>query len=335
VSLRRSLAHGARLAVLLVIVAAHMLLERPAAGEKLTLGVSAVGAGQGGLFMAVEGRFFERQGLDVELLFVGSGTEATQALLSGRLAASLVGGPSPVNATLAGGELVWVAGLVNVLPYVLVVSPEVTTPAELKGKQLGVNRLGSAAELAARFMLARLGLNPQTDVTLLQAGEQAARLAALQARSIQATLLEPPGTVVARRLGFRELASLAPMKLYFPHEALATSRRFVREQPETLRKLVTGLVLGTHAFKTRRDEGIQALRKYLKVDDPEALAETYAMSAGLIESKPYMPIAVVQTVLDMLATSDPRARSARAEEFVDMRFVTELDRSGFIDRLYR
>jgi NitT/TauT family transport system substrate-binding protein len=271
VSVRRHLAHPARLAGCLLIIAAHMLLERPAAGEKLTLGVSAVGAGQSGLFMAVEGRFFERQGLDVELLFIGSGTEATQAVLSGRLVASLVGGPSPVNATLAGGELVWIAGLVNVLPYVLMVSPEVTTPADLKGKQLGVNRLGTSAELAARYALTRLGLNPQADVTVLQIGEQAARLAALQARSIQATLLEPPGTVVARRLGFRELANLAAMKLYFPHEALTTSRRVVRERPDTLRKLVTGLVLGAHAFKTRRDEGIQILRKYLKLDSPRPM----------------------------------------------------------------
>jgi NitT/TauT family transport system substrate-binding protein len=320
---------------LLLIVAVQALPERPAAGERLTLGVAAVGAGQGGLFMAVEGGYFERQGLDVELLFVGSGVEATQALLGGRLTASLIGGPAPVNATLAGGDLVWIAGLVNILPYVLVVRPEVTTPADLKGKQLGVNRLGSSAELAARLAVARLGLNPETDVTLLQMGEQASRLAALQARSIQATLLEPPGTVVARRLGFRELASLATMNLPFPHEALATSRRVVRERPDMLRKLVTGLVLGTHAFKARRDEGTEVLRKYLKLDDPEALAETYARSAGLIDAKPYVPLAAVQNVLDMLARSDPRARRANAADFLDMRFVSELDRGGFIEQLYR
>jgi NitT/TauT family transport system substrate-binding protein len=284
--------------------------------------------------MAYEGRFFEREGLDVELLFLGSGTEAAQALVSGRLAASLVGGPAPVFATLAGGDLVWIAGLVNSLPYVLVVSPEVTAPADLKGKRLAVNRLGSTAELAARFALARLGLDPRTDVTLLPMGEQAARLAALEARSIQATLLEPPATVMARKLGFRELASLATMGLRFPHEALTTSRRFVRERPETARKLLAGLVLGTHAFKTQRDEGIRVLRKYLKLEDPEGLAEAYASAASLIEAKPYVPVNAVQGVLDMLA-HDARTQGVRPEDFIDMRFVRELDTSGFIDRLYR
>jgi hypothetical protein len=98
---------------------------------------------------------------------------------------------------------------------------------------------------------------------------------------------------------------------------------------------MTGVIQGTHAFKTRRDDGIQILRKYLKTDDGEALAETYAASARLIESKPYMPLEVVQGVLDALAAGDPRARAAKPEDFIDMRFVRELDASGFIDGVYR
>jgi ABC-type nitrate/sulfonate/bicarbonate transport system substrate-binding protein len=139
---------------------------------------------------------------------------------------------------------------------------------------------------------------------------------------------------MARKLGFRELASLATMGLRFPHEALTTSRRFVRERPETARKLLAGLVLGTHAFKTQRDEGIRVLRKYLKLEDPEGLAEAYASAASLIEAKPYVPVNAVQGVLDMLA-HDARTQGVRPEDFIDMRFVRELDTSGFIDRLYR
>ena len=320
---------------LLALVGVLGAPDAPAASEKVMVGVSAVGSGDAGFLMAYEGGFFEREGLDVELVFLGNGTEATQALVSGRLAACLVAGPAPVFASLAGGELVWIAGLVNSLPYVLVVSPDVTAPADLKGKRLAVNRLGSTAELAARLALARLGLDPRTDVTLLPMGEQVTRLAALQAGSVQATLLEPPATVIARRLGFRELVSLAKLSLRFPHEALTTSRRFLRERPDTARRLVTGLVVGTHAFKTQREEGMRVLRKYLRMDDPQGLVEAYASAASLMEAKPYMPVEAVQTVLDMLAQSDARARAAQAADFIDMRFVRELDTSGFIDRLYR
>ena len=248
------------------------------------MGVSSPGAGQGGFRLALEAGLFRDQDLDIDLVFFASGVETVQTLLSGQLAVALVAGPAIVNAGLAGADLVWIAGLLNSVAYILVTSPEIATPADLRGKRLGVNRLGSSAELAARFTLGRLGLDPKSDVALLQVGNQSARLAALTAGSIQATLLEPPATAVIRKLGFRELADVARLGFRFPHEAVVTSRRMIRDRPDVLRRLVTGLVRGTHAFKTRRDEGIQVLRRHLKVDDPEALAEAYDyFSAAIIE----------------------------------------------------
>lgn len=310
--------------------------RQAAAQEKLTVGVSALAAGQGGLLMARDHGFFRAEGLDVEFVFFASGTEGAQALLAGQVPVNALGGAAVVAAALAGADLVLVASFVNTLDFSLVVAPGITTAAQLRGKVLGINRFGASGDLAARLAVAHLGLDPARDVTYLQlGGSGSARLAAVKAGSIQGTVLSAPGVPMARALGFVELVDLSRVGVRYPLEAIAVSRAFVRDRPETLRKLLRGVVQGNHAFKTRRDDALRTLRGYLRTEDAEVLARAYEFYARVMDAKPYVPLDGVQTVLDQLAIRDPRARAARPEDFLDMRFVRELDESGFIDRLYR
>lgn len=277
---------------------------------------------------------FKMQDLDVDLVFFESGTESMQALVGGRVPVYVGGASAVVNAALAGADAVLIAGFVNAFAYSLVVVPEIATPADLKGKALGVNRFGSSNDFAARLLLTRFGLRPDRDVTLLQLGTSAARLAAMRARGIQGAVLEPGSLVVARRLGFTELANLGRLDVRYPLEAIAVPRAFAREHPETLRRFLRGLLLGIHAFRTRPDDARRCIRAYLKIEDPDVLATVYASYAPLVEPRPYVPIEGVRTVLDELA-GNPKARAARPEDFVDMRLLKEIDDSGFIERLYR
>ncbi len=303
--------------------------------EKLTIGVSAIAPSQAALLVAKEAGFYKDQGLEVDFVFFTNAAVAMQALLTGHLSVLSLGGAPLINAVLAGADITAIAELAGTLAYVLVVAPEITTPADLKGKRLGVNRYGSSPDFALRFALVKLGLDPRRDVTILQIGDQPLRLAALQARSIDGTVIDPPGNIAARRLGFRELTDMPGLGLRYPSSLVAVSKGMIQKRPDTLRRLLTAVVLGTHAFKTRRGETIQVLGKYFKNSDGEALAETHAVYSKLLHEKPFVGPEGVQMVLDQVAVENPRAKTAKPHDFFDMRFVRELDESGFIDRLYK
>jgi len=298
---------------------------------KLRVGVAGIEPAMAGLWMAKEAGFFVKEGLEIEFVFFSSGTEGVQALVAGDLAVMAVGGPSAIRAVLAGAELVWIAELLGTMPYTLFAAPEITTPADLRGRRLGISKFGSSSDFAARYMLARLGLDAARDVTILQLGDHGVRFAALRAGSIDATVFFPPETLIARRLGLRELADTTSLGLKYPHEELVVSRSFLRKQPDTIRRLLKALIRGTHYFKTHPEEGIRCLAEYLKTEDAEALAETYRVYAHLIPMKPLPTLEGIQMVLKEI--EDPRARRAKPEDFVDLRLVRELDETGFIDRL--
>ncbi len=318
----------------LLLVASHSGSQAETL-EKLTIGVGAVGPDKAGLLMAKEAGFFKEQGLDVEFIFFSSSTTGMQALVGGQVPVVSLGVAPVINAVLAGAEVTVMAELVGTSPYTLVVSPEIVRPADLKGKRLGINRYGATADFALRFALAKLGLDPKRDVTILQIGETSLRLAALQSRSIDGTVIRPPENLIARKLGFRELVDMASLGLKDPSALLVVSKDTIQKRPETLRRVLTAVVLGTHAFKTRRGEAIPVLGKYFKTDDSEVLAETYAVYSALMHIQPFVAQEGVQMVLDQIAGDNPRAKTAKPDEFFDMRFVRELDESGFIDRLYK
>lgn len=303
--------------------------------EKLPVGVVGLSAGQAGVFRAQEAGFFAAEGLDVELVFFTSGTEGLQALVSGQLSlCSGAGGPPLINAVLAGARVAWVAEFLGTMPYALLVVPGIERPADLRGKRLGISRFGATTHFATRYAVRRLGLDPERDVTILQVGEQSARLAAMRAGGLDGTVLSPPVTAVARRLGFRQLADLASLGLRYPHEGLAVSRALLESRPETVQRFLRAVVRGTHRFKTRREEGIRVLAKYLKMDDPAALAETYAFFAPLVLARPYVPREGVELILAELAASNPAAAGADPERFVDTRVLRALEAEGLFERLY-
>jgi ABC-type nitrate/sulfonate/bicarbonate transport system substrate-binding protein len=323
-----------------ILIFLPLLLGPPAAvevaaePERLVVGVTAVSGAAGGILAAKDQGLFAREGLDVELVFVTSAAYSLPALLSGQLGlVTGVAGPPVVNAVLAGARLVWIAELLGTMPYTLVSAPAIARVDDLRGKRIGISRLGTSSDFAARFILSRSGLDPAREVTLTQVGELSVRLAALATGSIEATVIAPEAAAAARRLGLRELADTSRLGLAYPQEGVVVPRALVETRPDTVRRFLRAVVEGTHRYRTSRAEGLTLLRRHMKLAD-DAVAETYDAYAPLIPVKPYVAPRSLQFVLDELRRTDPRAQGARPEDFVDMRFVRELDESGFIDRLY-
>jgi NitT/TauT family transport system substrate-binding protein len=317
---------------------ASLFLLSPAwaAGEKLVVGWSAIAGSQAVPWITKEAGLFEKNGLDVTLIYLDGGSKATQALMSGDIPIAQIGGSSSVVARLRGADVLLIAGLTNVLAYSLVVNPDIKRPEDLKGKKLTVSRFGSNSDYATRKILLKWGLKPDIDVAVLQIpGGQPTRLAAVQSKQVAGMVAQPPVTNLARKFGLNILAEPEDFGGAYPTTPIASTTTFIREKRETVRKFMRALIEGIQVYKSQSDFSKRVIAKYTKVSDPEAVEESYRFFSRLVPAKPYPPLDGIKEALVELGEKDSKARAAKAEDFADLSFVKELDESGFIDALYR
>jgi len=303
-------------------------------GTKLTVSYSADTPGQLSAWMAKEAGIYSKNGLDVQLIRA-TGNVAVMALLSGEVGIGVMGGASVIASNLSGSDGVLIASGQVITDYVLVTQPKIKTAEQLKGGILGVASLSGSSITASRFALHKLGLDPDKDVSMIVVGGTPDRLIALQTGRIQSTLLSPPTSIVAEREGFNLLTDVGDLP--FPYNSLATTRRFIKENQETVRKYIKSHIEAVHRLKTDRETGIKVLGKYLRRNERYLLEKSYDVSIAdnILPRKQYPSMPAIKTVLEMLSERTPKARTAKPEDFVDVRSIKELDESGFIDNLYR
>jgi NitT/TauT family transport system substrate-binding protein len=312
--------------------------EGPAAQplKKIVIAYSGISPSQAPAWMAQDGGFFRKYGLDAQLIFVESGSRTVQTLISGDVIAAQVAGTSVIQSNLQGSGIVMIGGFLNTMDYKFMVSRDITRPDQLKGKTVAVSRVGSSSDFATRYALEKYGLVPDKDVSILQIGSQPARFAALQSGKIHGVMIAIPLTAMATKMGLNTLADLQMLGLEYQHTGLAVSQNTLKTQPEVVRNMFKAFVEAIHFMKTHRKEAIGILAKYIKTDDPDALQEAYeSIGQALIPEKPYPTLKGIQIILREMGAKDPAARSARPEQFVDLSIMKELDSSGFIDRLYK
>jgi NitT/TauT family transport system substrate-binding protein len=303
---------------------------------KVTTSYVSDSAGVLPLWLAKEAGIFARNGLDVQAVRVHAAV-GVMALMSGELQFVLASGPVVVDSALRGSNAVYVAGGMSTLDFVLVTRSEIKTAEQLKGGTVGLSAPRGANPTATRFALQKLGLGPK-DVSLIVVGGTSERIASLRLGKIQGTLFSPPQNITAQREGFNALADVAELGLPFVHIGVATTRTFIRDNPEIVRRYVKSHIEAIAAMKTDREMAIKTLAKYLgQIKDRDVLIKSYeaAVPDNRISRKQYPDLAGLQIALDLLAEENPKAKSAKPEDFVDNRFIKELDDSGSIDNLYK
>ncbi len=304
--------------------------------EKVRVIYSAIGASQSSIWIPYEAGIFRKHGLDVELLYVGGGGRAAQVVQSGEVPIGIFTGGSVVSADLAGGDLVTIASGMNALPFFLIARPEIRQIEELKGKKVGVTRFGSATDFALLYAEQKWPLKRGQDFAVIQISGQPEMLAALKSRALEAAVLNAEFAILARREGLRELADISALGLNFPTSSINTTRSYIRRSENTVRKFIRGFVEGNHFIKTQRAFSIEVLKKYLKNEDRPFLNGVYELYClRYIPKVPYPSSEALKTVLAQMAEKDPRAAAARPEQFIDRRFFDELDKEGFIQRLWQ
>jgi NitT/TauT family transport system substrate-binding protein len=304
--------------------------------EKIRIAYSSLSGNMAPLWITHEAGFFRKYGLDVELVFIAGGSTTARALRSRDVVLAQMAGAGVLQSRLQGTDLVLIGGLVNTLTFQFIVTKGITRPDQLKGKAVGITRYGSSTDFAARYALDKWELAPQTDVAISEFGTMPNLVAALETGKIAGAMLSAPFTLKAKKMGFPVLANLQMLGLEYQHTGIATTQALIKARPDLVRAVMRAYVEGIHYYKTHRKESLAILEKSLKTDDAEALSEIYEdIGLALVPEKPYPTVRGIQVMLRELAGSDPKAKSARPEDFVDLTFVKELDSSGFIDALYK
>jgi ABC-type nitrate/sulfonate/bicarbonate transport system substrate-binding protein len=320
---------------LLIFVIACLAPGRAPAAEKLnTSFISATPTASAPIWIAKDAGIFEKYGFDATVIFISGSIRGIQAILAGDIPIGEGGGPGLVSARLAGGDVVAVAGTINVLPYYLVAQPSIKRAEDLRGKIGGNHIAGTTAEFALRMSLKKLGIDPLKDVQLRVIGGTIERMAALQKGLVNFTVVTQTGKAIAEKNGFPTVVDMIAQGIPFPQNGIYTSGKMIRERPDVVRRYIRAYVEAIHYYKTHKEETLKILKKYSRVEDRAVLEDSWEWHTRYFPNVPYPTVDGYQLILQDLVASNPKAAKANAKDMVDMRFIKELEDSGFIKSLY-
>jgi len=311
-------------------VAAIMLfLAAPAWTQtKTRINWTAVTGAQSGMFMAQQEGLFKKNGLDVELVHIPSSSRGIQTILAGEIAFSFMDGANEVQADIKGANIALVAGATNRQVFSLMARPEIKKIGDLRGKKIGITRIGSSTHTSALFALGTAGLKP-SDYQILPLMEVPNILTALMAGQVDAGVVSPPTNSRARKAGLNELMNLAKEGPEYVSVGVGTSRSYINANEDIVRRVVRSYAEGVYLFKTNKAMALKMIQNQLKVKDVDIQEDTYNQFRQYLEYPPYVSRKAMEAVIADVAEKEPAAKSAKPDDFIDMRFVAELEKDGF------
>jgi len=288
------------------------------------------------LWVAKEAGFLKKENLPVDLVSIRSSPIAMAALLSGELE-MIVGGVNPAIAMQLQGykDITLFGGLINTFLFSISSQPGIEDISQLKGKRLGVTRFGGSNDFAGRYYLRQKGLDPSKDLTLMQVGSQDDILRALLAKNLDAAVLGYPAVFIARKNGLRDLADLTRSGLRYQLNAFVAKKSFLAEKQSLVARYFRVLAESIHFLRTRPKEGMEIMKRYGRIDDPEILTASYDLHVKLFPRLPEIQAEDLKLVLEEIALTNPKAKGADPASFIDDRIVREVQKSGFVEQLYR
>jgi NitT/TauT family transport system substrate-binding protein len=321
--------------VLAVAVLSFFSTPSLAADKLNTAYISTTPGSSAVLWVAKEARIFDKHGIDATVIFISGSVRGIQSILAGEIAIGEGGGPGLASARLAGGDVVAIAGNVNVLPYYLVSQPSIKKHEDLRGKIGGTHIAGTTAEFALKVGLKRIGLDPMKDVNLRVIGGAIERMVALQKGIVNFTVVTEAGKAMAEKLGYPTVVDMVTLQIPFPQNGIYTSTKLTRENPEFVRRYLRAYVEAIHYYKTHKEDTIKIMRKYSRLEDRKILEEAWDWHMKFMPEAPYPPADGYQLVLQDMAEKNPKAAQANVKDYIDTRFIKELEDSGFIKGLSR
>jgi ABC-type nitrate/sulfonate/bicarbonate transport system substrate-binding protein len=321
------------LLLIMVIAASPAAFSQAGNLKRIQVGVPAVSMGNMIIFFTKEAKLFEKHGLDAEVVVVNGSGIASRALVGGSVAISPIATPTVMNAVLAGSDMVILAHTMPGVVQALMVKPDIKRTEDLKGKTVGVTTFGSLTDFLVRHLAKIKGLNPDRDFALLQIGGDAERLLALRQGKIHAASLSHPAFILAQRSGFSLLWDFFK-EVDYPWSEIATTRIHIQRDRDLIMRYMRAHLEGIARFKQEPDFAKKVIKKVLRLDDDTLANESWELFAKYRIPAPYPNLKGMKTSYDYVALTRPDVYKHKPEEFADSSFVEELDKSGFIKKLY-
>lgn len=303
--------------------------------EKLIIGYPAPVASLGIVEVMRKAGLFKKNGLDVDLVYIQGSPILTTAMVSGQVPLSFIGGAAIVASAVGGADTVYLACGINTLYWRVFSTSDIKTVADLKGKKIGVTTFGSQEDSVIRFILKERGLIPDRDFALVAVGGAPTRLAALSKGVIQASVFIPPQDIAAEKLGLHELIDMSKLGLYNPGSCFASTKAYIKTHRDTVMRVMKTFVEGLRYYKENREFVLKVTADFAQNRDPNVLNPTYDVVTRFQERVPYVNMKGIEFMLKTLEPRDTRAKTFDPANVVDSSFIQELEKSGFIDMVWR
>jgi NitT/TauT family transport system substrate-binding protein len=301
--------------------------------KKINVGVPSVSVANIIIYVTKEAKLYEKYGLDAQVIAINGSGIASKALIGGNLDIVPVATPTVIAADLAGSDMVILAHTMPGVVHALMVKPEIKRIEDLKGKKIAVSSLGSLTDFLVRSIAKKKGLNPDRDLTLIQTGSDSDRIVALKSGVVDGAAMSHPGYGRAKKLGFSMLWDAAK-EIDYPWMEITTRRANIKNDHEMIMNYVKAHLEGIALFKKDRDFGRKVIKKTLRFDDDELINESYDIFSKMFLPTPYPNLPGMKVSFEYVAASRPDVWKHKPEEFADSSFIEELDKSGFIKKLY-
>jgi NitT/TauT family transport system substrate-binding protein len=316
-----------------LFVPSSVLFAQSRALKKVQVGVPAISMGNIIIYFTKEAKIYEKYGLDVDPVAVAGSGIASKALISGSVLISPIATPTVMTAVLAGSDMVILAHTMPGVIQSLVVRPDIKRSEDLRGKTIGVTTFGSLTDFLVKYLARQRGLNPDKDFALLQIGTDSDRFLALQQGKIQGATLSHPNFIFAQRAGFHVLWDFFK-EVDYPWSEIATTRTQIKQDRDLVMRYMRAHLEGIARFKQEPDLAKKVIKKMLRLDDDPLAQESWELFAKHRIAAPYPNLKGLKTSYEYVAATRPDVYKHKPEEFVDSSFVEELDKSGFIKKLY-
>ncbi len=314
------------------------LAKEIALAEAIRIGIPGLSAEFAPVWAAKDKGLFKKYGLDVEIIAMQGGTQLVQAMMGGSLDFAVMGG-AYLTGAVKGADLVMVATHMDKFPYSLIVKPSIKRAEDLKGTKLAISRFGSSSDAGLRVSLQRSGINPDKDVTIVQVGGQTDRYAALKAGVVDGTVVIPPLSGAAQRSGFNTIFNMTKLGIPYPQEGVVVSRQYIANRRDTLLRFLKAYSEGVRDLKGDKEFAIAVLAKNLRMDskkDRQALEDSF--QEVVLEQMLKIPnpnLEATKMGIELLGKDRPAKMSADPKDYVDTSLMSELEKSGFFQNLYK
>lgn len=286
-------------------------------------------------WVAQEAGIFKKYNIDFNLVFIASSAIVTAALLGGDTEMTITGGIGNVAAYVKGStDVVFTGGVKNVMTQTLVAGGNIKRPEDLKGKRIGVSRIGGNSHYFTIQALRRYNMEPNRDYSFLQTGGDPETLAALMSGSLEVANLTPPTDSQAIARGYHYVVYGPDLRIPYSATAFVTKRSIITKRPQVIGNFMRAMAETSKLVHTDREFFYKVLGKYLRITDRSVLDSAYNAEIKALEPRLVLKLESLQAILDELAPTDSRAKNIKPQEMVDTRYLVEMEKSGFMDQLW-